>query len=398
MADVWTARDTVLDREVIVKVGPAGMDADLLRRFTREALLTARLIHPGVPTIHDFDMHDGRPYLILEKINGPTLADLTAEVDPVPIGWVYAIGAQIAAVLIAAERHNLVHRDLKPANVMLERSGAVKVLDFGLATIHDDARYSRITRSDQSLGTVGYMAPEQVLGEPIDHRTDLYGLGGILYHLLARRAPFDAGSTLATVRHQLSQAPPRPAALRPDTPAELDALIGALLAERPEDRPSSALDVYDALAPHAVDLPPLPGVVTEGADPVRAYAAVVGRHPTRLPDAPIPHARTTEPDDESTVATAERLEAGGAYRAAVRTWRRLATAHEGEHGPAHAAAVDCWIRAAGAHVLLGEHERAVRLLDGLSQRQLGVVGADHASLLQVQAELQRLQAHRGGPG
>ncbi|MER7002762.1 serine/threonine-protein kinase, partial [Dactylosporangium sp. NPDC000555] len=278
MGEVWRAWDTLLDRPVIVK-SLAATNSDLALRFRREALLTARLDHPGVPAIFDLGEDHGRLFLVLQRIEGITLADLTAEQDPLPIAWVAAIGAQISSVLIAAHGIGLVHRDLKPSNVMLEPSGAVKVLDFGVAVIRDDDRYSRITRTGESPGTVGYMAPEQVLGEPTDHRADLYGLGGTLSHLLTGQAPFDGASTVTTLRHQLSDPPPRPSEVRPDTPVALDDLVHALLAKRPEDRPASAVEVYDALAPLVDQLPPIPGVVGDGVDAVRRYAAVVGRQP-----------------------------------------------------------------------------------------------------------------------
>ncbi|HWG98107.1 MAG TPA: serine/threonine-protein kinase, partial [Pilimelia sp.] len=297
MGEVWTARDILLDRAVIVKlVGGATMDADLVRRFRREALLTARLHHPGVPAVYDLGEHRGRPYLVLQEINGITLSDLVAEQGPLPVAWVAAIGAQISAVLLAARDLGLVHRDIKPSNAMLEASGAVKVLDFGLAVVHGDNRYPRITRTGQTLGTAGYLAPEQIVGDPTDHRTDLYGLGATLFDLLTGCPPFDGATTVTTMRRQLESAPPRPAQLRPDLPDPLDDLVHALLAADPRDRPDSAAQVYAALAPLADDLPPIPGVVADDADPVRAYAAVVGRVPRAAgPAAPAPRSAGTTP-------------------------------------------------------------------------------------------------------
>ncbi|MEV6368174.1 serine/threonine-protein kinase [Micromonospora musae] len=282
MGKVWTAQDTLLDRPVIVKfVNAAVMDIDLLRRFRREALLTAQLDHPGVPAVYDLGEHEGVPYVVLQKIDGITLTDLVAEQGPLPIGWVASIGAQISSILLAARDIGLVHRDIKPSNVMLQRSGAVKVLDFGLAVLRDDERYSRITQTGQSLGTVGYMAPEQILGAPTDHRTDLYGLGATLYDLFTAGPPFDAPTTITTLRNQLDNPPPRPSQVRPEIPDVLDDLVHALLAVRPEDRPAGADDVYAMLAPLAYDLPPIPGVLDDTTGPVQAYAAVVGRAPRR---------------------------------------------------------------------------------------------------------------------
>ncbi|MER7444572.1 serine/threonine-protein kinase [Micromonospora avicenniae] len=297
MGKVWTAHDILLDRPVIVKfLNAAMMDVDLLRRFRREALLTARLDHPGVPAVYDLGEHEGVPYVVLQTINGITLTDLVAEQGPLPIGWVASIGAQISSVLLAARDIGLVHRDIKPSNVMLQRSGAVKVLDFGLAVLRDDERYSRITQTGQSLGTVGYMAPEQILGAPTDHRTDLYGLGATLYDLLTGRPPFDNPTTITTLRNQLDNPPPRPAQLRPEIPTVLDDLVHAMLAVRPEDRPASADDVHAVLAPLAHDLPPIPGVLDDSAGPVQTYAAIVGRVPPQARSAVISAAGHTEID------------------------------------------------------------------------------------------------------
>lgn len=393
--EVWPARDRLLDRPVIIKViNPAKMNVDLVRRFRREARLTARLTHPGVPAVFDLGDHEGRPYLVLQQINGITLEDLTAEQDALPIAWVCAIGAQISSVLIAAQQIGLVHRDLKPSNVMLETSGAVKVLDFGLALLRDDARYSRITQTGESLGTVGYMAPEQILGESTDHRTDLYGLGATLYHLLTTQPPFDGPTTMTTVRRQLSDPPPRPAGLRPDTPQVLDDLVHTLLAEHPQDRPGSAAEVYDVLAPLSTPLPPLPGVVTDNLDAVRAYAAIVGRLPAQHTAAP---ASTPGPTDrhagmDADLTEAERLHAAGQFRAAARSWRRVADQLAQQHGEAHPTVFECRVRAARAHLPLGEHDRALRLLEILLQQRIRTDGPEHPDVTDLRQEITRLRA------
>lgn len=392
MGEVWRARDTLLEREVVVKtVNLAAMDTDLLRRFRREALLTARLDHPGVPSVFDLGEHEGRPYLVLQWIDGLTLADLTVEQGALPVPWVYAIGAQISSVLIAAQRLGLVHRDVKPSNVILEQSGGVKVLDFGLAVMHDDKRYSRITQTGQSLGTIGYMAPEQVLGERTDHRTDLYGLGSTLFHLLTADAPFDADTTMTAVHQQLSQPPPRPSDLRPDTPEALDDLVHALLANRPEDRPASAVEVYDALAPHVGALPPIPGVVREGLDPVRAYAAAVGQRPASADSGSGPIELDPDRfDAEQAAAEAERLITSRQFRAAARLWRQLAEMHERDHGPDDSAVIGYRLRVAHAHLSLGEHERALRLVN-LLEAQVGPSHGEHPQIQRLRQEIERSQ-------
>ncbi|MER7472750.1 serine/threonine-protein kinase [Micromonospora sp. NPDC000018] len=392
MGEVWTARDTALDRDVIVKfVNATALDVDLLRRFRREALLTVRLDHPGVPAVYDLDQHDGRPYVVLQKIDGITLSDLIAEHDPIPIGWVAAIGAQISSVLISARQVGLVHRDIKPSNIMLDASGAVKVLDFGLAVIRADDRYSRITQSGQSLGTVGYMAPEQILGEPTDHRTDLYGLGATLFDLLTAHTPFDGDTTMTTLRHQLDDPPPRPGSLRPEIPTALDDLVHSLLAFRPQDRPTDASEVYAALAPLAQDRAPLPGVVTDRVGAVQKYAAIVGRvpQPTHHTVTP-PQARHVDLDVEQAARQAEQSFAAGNFRAAARTWRRLADYHAQRHGDDHPLVFDLRLRAARAHMPLGEHDRALRQLNALLRDRIRTDGPEHPAVLDLRQEIEDL--------
>lgn len=391
--EVWPARDLLLDRRVIIKVvNPAKTTVDLIRRFRREALLTARLHHPGVPAVFDLGDHDGRSFLVLQEVEGVTLEHLTAEQGPLPIAWVCAVGAQISSVLIAAQQIGLVHRDLKPSNVMLEPSGAVKVLDFGLALMRDDGRYSRITQTDQSLGTVGYMAPEQIWNEPTDHRTDLYGLGATLFHLLTTQPPFDEPTTMATVRHQLDNPPPRPAGLRPETPQALDDLVHALLAAHPDDRPHGAADVYDVLAPLIAELPPIPGVINDDIDAVRAYAAIVGRLPAQRPAAPAARTPIAGLDVDRAAAAAERLNEAGQFRAAARGWRQLADQLAQQHGDHHPAVFDYRVRAARAHLPLGEHDRALRLLDTLLQQRIRQDGVKHAAVTDLRQEIARLRA------
>jgi hypothetical protein len=394
MGQVWRAQDTLLDRPVIVKfVDAAMLDADLVRRFRREALLTARLDHPGVPTVHDLGEHAGQPYVVLQSIDGITLTDLIAEHSPLPIGWVAAIGAQICSVLLAARQIGLVHRDIKPSNVMLDTSGAVKVLDFGLAVMHDSDRYSRITRTGQSLGTVGYMAPEQVEGTHTDHRTDLYGLGATLFDLLTGRPPFDGVTTTTTLRRQIQNPPPRPAELRPEIPVALDDLVHALLAIDPEDRPAGAADVYAVLAPLSENLPLIPGVLAEDASAVQAYAAIVGRVPQRTR----PTAATggqAEFDVALSTAHGDRLYDAGEFRAAARHWRQLADRHARLHGDDDPLVFDLRGRAARAHVALGEYDRALRQLQSLLQDRVRVDGPQHVAVLDLRQEIAGLNSDR----
>lgn len=407
LGEVWRGYDTRLDRPVIVKfINAALLNAELVRRFRREALLTARLDHPGVPAIYDFDERDGQPYLVIQLINGDTLDDLIHERGPLSVEWVATIGAQVASVLVAAERVGLVHRDIKPSNVMIDRAGAVKVLDFGLAAIHGDDRYSRITETGQSLGTVGYMAPEQVFGDPTDHRTDLYGLGTTLFHLLTGDAPFDGVTTTTTLRRQMDHPPPRPAELRPEIPAVLDELVAVLMAFHPDDRPGTAAEVYDVLAPLALEPPPIVGLIDETADAVQRYCAIVGRVPPQRRDPAAPAAKPAELDLEQAVQQADQLYAAGERRAAIREWRRLAGERAKRHGDDDPLVFDLRLRAARAHLPLGEHRWAVRQLNTLLEQRVRADGPEHPAVRELRQEIARLngeqpaspQSPSGAPG
>ncbi|MDA2810661.1 serine/threonine-protein kinase [Nocardiopsis sp. RSe5-2] len=282
MGEVWEGHDTRLDREVAVKFirFPDGeRNDDLVRRFVRESRITARLCHPGVPAVYDAGTEDGRPYLVMQRIHGISVADLVAEQERLPVGWAAAIAAQVCAVLTAAHRRSLVHRDLKPANLMLEPDGTVKVLDFGLAVALDRSDGSRITRTGDSPGTPAYMAPEQVMSGMSTPQTDLYSLGCTLHEMLTGRRVF-TGSTPFAVMHKQVHERPRPVReLRPDVPADLDAVIDLLLEKRPEDRPADAGEVYRRMLDFAAGLGPIPGVLDPPAvpSPTRMQASVLER-------------------------------------------------------------------------------------------------------------------------
>ena len=282
MGEVWVGRDVKLERQVAVKFirFPEGrQDDELVRRFVRESRITARLEHPGVPAVYDVGTHEGRPYIVMQRIRGISVADLNAEHGPLPVGWAAAIAAQVCAVLSVAHRASLVHRDLKPGNLMLDTDGCVKVLDFGLAVALEGADISQITRSGQTLGTPAYMAPEQVLAGMSGPATDLYALGCTLHEMLTGRAPFTGSTAYAVMSKQVDQPPPPVRGLRPEVPAELERLILAMLEKTPENRPDSAETVYSGLLRFATDLGALPGLLARATpfSPVRMYATVLSR-------------------------------------------------------------------------------------------------------------------------
>ena len=264
MGQVWEALDTRLNRKVAVKLLTAGAfaaspESDLdVRRFTREATVTAGLAHPSVPAIFDAGTYDGGLYLVMELVDGCTIADLTAEQGPLPVAWAAAVAGQVAAVLAIAHERQVLHRDIKPQNVMLTRDGTAKVLDFGIAGVISQ----RITSTGVTVGTPGFIAPEQLNGLPATPQTDLYGLGCLLYEMLAGEPVFTAPSPAGLFRMHLDQAPPP--LRRRDVPPQLEWLLRQLLAKDPAHRPADARQAYDLLLPFVEPPGPL-GDIDPGA-------------------------------------------------------------------------------------------------------------------------------------
>ena len=249
MGVVWKARDQHLDREVAVKVLAPGAldDAPARERFRREAHVLSRLSHPGVATIFDFDTQDGIDFLVLEYVPGGTLAShLLAE--RLPLGEVLRIGAEVGDALDDAHRGGFLHRDLKPANVALTAAGRTKLLDFGIAgLLHQGHGATVVTEAGAVMGSLAYMAPEQLLGEADDVRTDVYALGVLLFEMTTGQRPFDHDRNAALMFEILKNTPPSVRALRPEAPPELDRLIASCLHKEPARRPDSAGRVAEAL-------------------------------------------------------------------------------------------------------------------------------------------------------
>jgi serine/threonine protein kinase len=282
MGTLWEGIDRRLNRKIVIKLirqSRSRNRQDAMRRFNREARITARLGHPGVPVLYDFGTDEGELFMIMEHVAGVTLADLIAEVIPVPIPWAAAIGAQVCAVLAAAHEQLLVHRDLKPSNVMIRPDGSVKVLDFGLAAALTPGEFSQITRAGELPGTASYMAPEVAEGDQAEPASDLYSVGCLLYELLTGTTVFANSDPVAEIEAHLSQQPASVRTLRPEVPVELDELTSELLAKIPSARPPDARSVFARLLPCVADVPPLPGVIrqTDAPNPYQLYAILQER-------------------------------------------------------------------------------------------------------------------------
>ncbi len=241
MGEVWRAHDANLDRQVAIKLLAPGAigDADTQARFRREALALSRLSHPGIATVFDFDSHEGTSFLVLELVTGGTLEARIAT-GPMPQDEVRLIGAAIADALHDAHRNEIVHRDLKPGNIVLTQSGQPKILDFGIAMLLGDAGSAKLTRTGMILGSLPYMAPEQLTGDADSPRTDIYALGVLLFEMLTGRRPFIKERAEALMFEIFGSAPPTVRSLRPDIADDLDRLVMACISKEATARPQSA--------------------------------------------------------------------------------------------------------------------------------------------------------------
>lgn len=237
MGEVWRAADEVLRRAVAVKLMLPG-DAEAVGRFRLEAQTAARLNHPHLVGVYDFGEHDGQFYLVMELINGHSLAQELATHGPVDSLRASEIGAQAAAGLAAAHRQGVIHRDIKPANVMLTTDGTVKIADFGIARFADEASRT-LTATGRVMGSSGYLAPERALGRPAEPASDVYALGCVLYELVTGRPPFVGETPLAVIHQHVDAAPVPVRQLNPAASGVLADYILSLLAKEPGQRPTA---------------------------------------------------------------------------------------------------------------------------------------------------------------
>jgi eukaryotic-like serine/threonine-protein kinase len=234
MASVYLGRDTELDRAVAVKLlaENAAADDGLRARFVREARLAARLSHPNIVSVFDAGEDDGRPYLVMEHVEGETLSELLAQRGRIPPEEVRGLALQAARGLAHAHAAGVVHRDIKPQNLLLREDGTLKIADFGIARA---AEGTALTRAGTVLGTAAYLAPEQALGEQATPASDVYSLGAVLYELLTGRPPIEVRS-FEDLAKAKPIAPVRE--LAPETPRDLEDLVMRCLARSPSYRPT----------------------------------------------------------------------------------------------------------------------------------------------------------------
>ncbi len=254
MGEVYRARRILLDDEVVIKVIRASGDdaADLRERFMRESRTCARLRHPNIVTIFDFAIaQDGQPYLVMEYLNGQSLRDELAAEGPMDVARVQRIVGPICAALQLAHDQQIVHRDLKPANIVGHRfesgESVHKIIDFGLANIRAGADV-RLTRADQFMGTVLYASPEQLQGQEVDGRSDIYSLGAVVFEMLTGRPPFQSASPMGIITKHLCDLPPTASQILSRIPGWLDAAIEKALAKEPAERWQSMSEFGLALA------------------------------------------------------------------------------------------------------------------------------------------------------
>jgi serine/threonine protein kinase len=262
MASVFLARDTELDRLVAVKLldERAASDEGLRGRFVREARLAARLSHPNVVSVFDAGEDDGRPYIVMEHVEGETLADLLARRDRLPPEEARGLALQAAHGLAHAHAAGLIHRDVKPQNLLLREDGTLKIADFGIARA---AEGTSLTQAGTVLGTAAYLSPEQALGEDVTPATDVYSLGAVLYELLSGRPPLEVRS-LDDLAKAKAIAPLRE--LAPEVPKDLEDFVMRCLARNPAYRPT---DLERELAPQTTQTRQMPTAAPAAPEPSR---------------------------------------------------------------------------------------------------------------------------------
>jgi serine/threonine protein kinase len=296
MGEVYRSRDSRLGREVAVKIisREGSTDPDRIKRFEQEARAAGALNHPNVCAIYDVGAHEGSPFVVMELLEGESLREVMAG-GPIPLRKALGYMAQAAEGLAAAHAKGIVHRDLKPENLFLTKSGRVKVLDFGLAKLTgvetgapagETSPPGTLTSPGMVLGTLAYMAPEQIRGAAVDARADVFALGVVLYELLAGRRPFEGAMQADVMSAILTQEAAPLTTLRPEAPAQLAWLVRRCLAKNPDRRVQTSLDVRneleDLLRELEIGASPESPAERKTAEPVERHFLLTAAHVRQL--------------------------------------------------------------------------------------------------------------------
>ena len=268
MSEVHLARDLRLHRDVAIKVLRADLarDPSFYLRFRREAQNAAALNHPAIVAVYDTGEAETAtgplPYIVMEYVDGVTLRDIVHTEGPMPSKRAIEVIADACQALNFSHQHGIIHRDVKPANIMISKTGAVKVMDFGIARALADA--NSVTQTAAVIGTAQYLSPEQARGEKVDARSDVYSLGCVLYEILTGEPPFTGDSPVAVAYQHVREDPVPPSQRHNDISPELDAVVLKALAKNPDNRYQSAAEMRaDLVRVHSGEAPEAPKVFTD---------------------------------------------------------------------------------------------------------------------------------------